>query len=411
MKNNESGQSLVLALSIMSVFMIFIVSISLFVRTDLQSSQKQIGQSNAYYIAEAGLQRAVQDINSSMVSGQTPATSYSDPNFRGGSYQVTIAPKQNGSGEYIGYTMDSTGTYKNETITISAWAREPLATADDLEALNYAIFGFSSINVQTVSALLATHKIQVNGNVHANGPITMANTGVLLTPPPPAISGNVSSTALSNIQVQGLNASKKVVRSAIGTPLFDFDRAREMAKKEGVYVNHNVSDISLLGLTPTKKIIFIDGNLSITGLDLLGISLQDRTFVVNGNFTGSLEVGGLSFCSTNLNIIAKQNITFTGAVTGLSVNGILFANGLNKLTNLPDATSGNISVQGHCAVSGYTGANKVIVGSGIISGLLGLITGDMVFTYDRAKIDRLQSQLGVGFKKWYIEIVDRKVVR
>ena len=157
----------------------------------------------------------------------------------------------------------------------------------------------------------------------------------------------------------------------MSTPLFDFDRARELAKSTGIYVNHNVTDISLLGISPTNKIIFIDGNLSITGLDLLGISLQDRTIVVNGNFTGSLEVGGLSFCTTNLNIIAKQNITFTGAVTGLQVNGILFANGLNKLTNLPDATSGNISVQGHCAVNGYMGANKVILGSGLLSSLLG----------------------------------------
>ena len=395
----------------MGVLMIFVVSVSLFVRTDLQSSQKQITQSNAYYIAEAGLQRAIQDTNTSMVLGQTPASTYSDSNFQGGSYQVTLTSKQNSSGEYIGYTINSTGTYKGETITISSWARQPLATSTDLDALHFAIFAFSSINIQTLSALLATHVIQVNGDVHGNGTVTMANTGILVVPPNPAISGTVSSTALSNIQVQGLSANKKLVRSSIDTPLFDFDRAREVAKSQGIYVNHNVSAISLLGITPTTKVIFIDGNLTVTGLDLLGISLMDRTVVVNGNITGALDYGGLTFCSPNINLIAKQNITFTGAVTGLQVNGILFANGLNKLTNLPDATSGNISVQGHCAVNGYTGANKVIVGSGILSGLLGLITGNMKFTYDPTTIDRLQSQLGVGFKRWYIEIVDRKVVR
>ena len=188
-KGNEQGQSLIFALTILSVLMITIVSVSLFARTDLQSAQKQMGQSSAYYIAEAGLERAVQDANNRLANFQTPASSYSDANFHGGSYQVTLAPRQNSSGEYVGYTIDSIGTYKNETIKLSAWAREPLGS--DLDALNFAIFGFSSVNIQSMSGLLATHKIEVNGNVHGNGSVSISHTGILIPPPNPTINGIV----------------------------------------------------------------------------------------------------------------------------------------------------------------------------------------------------------------------------
>ena len=160
-KGNESGSSLVLALSILGVFMIVVVTVSLFARTDLQSSQKQISQTSAYYIAEAGLQRAVQDTNTSLANRQTPGTSFSDPNFHSGSYEVTITPKVNSNGENIGYTVLSTGIYKNETKKLSAWVRPRLTTT--LSALDYALYANNTMSIRTLSILLGIHKIQVKG--------------------------------------------------------------------------------------------------------------------------------------------------------------------------------------------------------------------------------------------------------
>ena len=401
---NERGQSLIMALIILGVLMIGLVTVLLFARTDLQHSQTQTNKNSAYYIAEAGLQRAIRDIDTSLANNQDPATYFSDASFNGGSYEVTLTPKTNPSGENIGFTLLSTGTYENNTTTISAWIRQPLLYS--MEGLNYAIYSFGNTTISTLSALLNLHNIQVNGNVHGNGTVKMTNTGLLSSNP--SISGTVSSTSLANIQVQGLSSGKKVVRSLIPMPLFDFDSAREGAKRVGKYVNGNLSSISLLGLTPAHKIIFVDGNCSITGLDLLGLSLADRTIVVNGNFSGSLSVGGVNLVNTNLNIIAKQNIEFLGAVTGLQVNGIVFAQGYNRYTNLPDATTGNVTVAGHMEVNGYLGGNQITLGAGILSGLLGLITGDMKFTYNSNRFVTMPP--GVGFKALKMEIVEQKVV-
>lgn len=401
---NESGQSLVMALIIISILMIGVASVVLFARTDIQNSQKHIKADSAYYIAEAGLERGIHEVDTSLSNQQVPATFFSDPNFNGGSYEVTVTPKTNPSGENVGYTLLSTGTYQNETKKLSAWIRQPLGYS--MQPLNYAIYGKENTSIRTLSALLNLHNINIKGNVHSNGVVKMTNTGLLSSNP--VINGTVSSTSLPNIQVQGLSSGKKAVRSFVDMPIFDFDSAREEAKRVGKYVNGNLSSISLLGLTPAHKIIFVDGNCSLTGLDLLGLSLADRTIVVNGNFSGSLSVGGLSLVNTNLNIIAKQNIEFLGAVTGLQVNGILFAQGYNRDTNLPDPDVGNISIAGHLEINGYFGGHNISVGGGLLSGILGLVTGDMKFTYNPNVFANLPK--GIGFKTLHVEIVEQKVV-
>jgi hypothetical protein len=409
---NESGQSLVLALIVISVLMIAVVSVSLFARTDVQSSQKQIEQTSAYYIAEAGLQRAIEDTNASLANKQPPPTSISDLNFNGGSYQVTITPKTNAHGENIGYDILSIGKYKDETKKISAYVRPRLTRT--YSALNYALYAEKDMSIKTLSGLLGigllqTHKIQVNGKVHGNGNVNIKHEGLLLVGNP-TITDKVSSTSLSNIQVPGLPNSQKVETPYIPMPSFDFDRAREMAKKEGKYISHSVGDISLLGIGPNHKIIFIDGDLTLAGLDLLGISLANRTFVVNGTFTGLLEVGGISLADIKLNIIAKENINFVGAVTGLQVNGILFAQGDNRNTNQPDPNLGKISVAGHCAVKGYTGARNISMGAGLLSSILGLVTGKMEFTYNPTVFNEGYLPSGLGFKDNVVEIVSQEVV-
>lgn len=410
--HNESGQSLVLALIVISVLMIAVVSVSLFARTDLQSSQKQINQTSAYYIAEAGIQRAIQDINTNLSLGQSPPSSFSNSNFNGGSYQVTLTPKTNGHGENIGYDILSIGTYKNEKKKISAWVRPKLTTT--LSALDFALYASDNMSIRTLSGLLGigllgTHKIQVNGKVHGNGNVSIKHDGLLLVGTP-TITKTVSSTNINNIQVPGLSSSQKVVTPKIPMPSFDFDRARELAKKEGLYINHSVGDISLLGIAPNHKIIFIDGDLNLIGLDLLGISLANRTFVVNGSFTGLVEVGGMNLVGINLNIIAKENINFIGAVTGLMVNGILFAQGENRNTNQPDPNLGKISVAGHCEVKGYTGARSISMGAGLLSSILGLVTGKMEFTHNPNVFAQGYLPSGLGFKDNVVEIVSQEVV-
>lgn len=391
---NESGQSLVLALIIIGIFMLIVPTVYLYAGTDLQSSQKQIRQTNAYYIAEAGLQRAIQDANVSLANNQTPAATYADNNFSGGTYQVTLTPKTDNNGQNVGYTLLSVGTFKNETKKISTWVKQPegTTTGNITDALNYVLYANHTLSIRTMP-FLGIHKITVDGNVHGNDTVTLTHNG---GKPDPQIQGKASSTALGNIQVQGLKSSQKVVHTSIPMPIFDFDKAKEQAKSKGMYVPHDVAVLSILGISPSDKIIYIDGDLTLTGLDLLGLSLENRTLVVNGTVTGSLELGGLSLVKTKLNIIAKEDINFLGAITGLQVNGILFAQGNDAATNQPNPNKGKITTAGHCEVNGFVGARTIDMGSGILSGLLGLITGNMNFTYDDEVFKKIPS--GVRFK-------------
>jgi cytoskeletal protein CcmA (bactofilin family) len=125
---------------------------------------------------------------------------------------------------------------------------------------------------------------------------------------------------------------------------------------------------------------------------LLGIALNDRTIVVNGNVSGLLEVGGNTLVSKRFNLIAKGDIQFLGAVTGLVVNGVLFS-------------QGDISIEGHAEVKGFIGARNIKIGGGLVSNLLGLVTGDMEFEYDAGKLNSLPQ--GIGFHADGVEVVEQ----
>lgn len=412
---NQNGSSLVLALIVAFILITLVTIVIHFSNTDLKSAQKQVRQTSAYFIAEAGLDRAIYEVNQSLQIGEEPASIFNDSNFKGGSYDVTVTPKINEHDENIGYMVESVGSFENEEEKVSQWVRQPIwppeSTPDEKpDALDFAMYANEQIKVRTLSGLIGlgiidNHGIKVDGNIHANGFLSLKHdvllggllggliNNLLDATGDPEVTGIASSTNLSNIDIAGLSSDKKKTYDSILPPEFDFDYAREQAKKSGVYVPHSVFDISLLGLTSTDKIIFIDGDLSLVGLDLLGLSLQDRTIVVNGTITGSLEVGGNTLVSSKLNVIAKKDINFLGAITGLQVNGILFS-------------QENITSAGHIEVDGYMGAKNITCGSGIVSNLLGLLTGEMSFTYDPSVFTSLPS--GIGFKKMYVEVVEQE---
>lgn len=430
----QQGSSLVLAL-IVSFMLISLVAIVVhFSSTELKSTQKQEQNISAYYIAEAGLERAILEINQSLKAGLEPADVIKDESFEGGSYIVTVTPKTNEKAENIGYTIQSEGTYGDEKEKIIRSVRPTLWTpgTDPLpSAFEYAMFAEEKINVHALPGILGidnvieNHEIEVNGKIHANQYIEIQHLtltravledvlggllgnllggllgGVsdlvdqLLEVGDPNINDAVSISGKdprNKVDIQGFNPNKVIkTEKDIPLPSFDFDFAREQAKKNGFYVPHPNLGISLIGLSPTDKVIFIDGDLTDVGLDLLGIALNGRTLVVNGDMTGLLELGG----NEPLNIIANGDIHFLGAVTGLKMNGVLFAHG-------------DITTEGHLEVDGYIGAKNINLGAGVLSNLLGVLTGNMSFTYNKSVFDSLPSD--IGFKKESVEVVESGLI-
>lgn len=427
---DQRGASLLLTLMVV-LLLFFLATISVhFSNTDMLSSQKQMKQSSAYYIAEAGIERAIVEINRYLQEGRSPTELHlQEIPFHGGHYSIQIKEKSNQYGERTGFIVISTGHFEGESKMLEAYLRQPIWPEEEgiPSALQFAIYAEESIKIRTLSGLLGLgiidfHPIRVRGDVHANQRVRLTHDGLPLIyelikllglNTYPDVRDTVSSTKLSHIQVDGLGQGQKKTYPHIPMPEFDFDLARQKAKEEGRYIPHDVLSISLLGLTTTDKIIFIDGDLVLLGLDLLGLSLMDRTIVVNGKITGLVSAGGdellgLDLIDTQLNLIAKESILFTGAVTGLQINGLLFAQGNNKRTNQPEPSLGKISVAGHLEVEGYVGGRNIDVGSGILSNLLGILTGSMKFTYHPEVFSRFPS--GVGFKQNYVQLVEQREI-
>jgi len=285
-KSNERGSVSILAL-VVTVLLIALAGIAAaYSNTELKSAGKHREQTCAYYVAEAGLDLAIREMNRLIGTGLAPeeippAVSKRDAPFHNGSYSVRVKERLNEFGENAGYTVLSKGRCGGEE--------------------------------KVVGALLK--QLPWDG------------------PPEPA----------------------------------------PHALRFAVYAERNLSLRTLSGL--------------------LGLSLMDRTIVANGNITGLLEVGGVDLVRTELNLIAKKDIRFLGAVTGLQVGGVLFA-------------EGDIAIDGHAEVTGYTGARNIDIGGGILSGLLGLLTGSMHFGHELEYAGNFPP--GAGFRTERFLVVERK---
>lgn len=397
---NESGASLLLALVVSSLLFLLITTLVLYGNTDMKVSRKQDHQLSALYIAEAGVERAIQEINHHLADPKhypLGMMEWADPAFNGGAYSVKITEKRNEHIESIGWQINSEGTYphQGERRTIQAWVRPKIQKLPS--QYPFVLYGEDEINIETVSGplglgFLATHPIEINGDAHANGDLTLKYNGILTGQP--KVNGTLSTTS-GTIRAEGLGGIR---RQEISMPEFDFDYARELAKKEGTYIPHDLLSISLLGLSP-KSPIFIDGDINIVGLDLLRLSLQKRTIIANGNINVVGDLGGV----LTLNLLAKKNIQFLGLATGLEVTGVLFAQGDQaSLDAEPDI--GRIELTGHAEVNGYVGGRRINMEAGILPSLLGLITGKMNFRQNPAVFEAFSSPL--GFKSQEVEIVE-----
>jgi hypothetical protein len=393
---NQTGSSLVFALIVSFMLITFVTVAVHFSNTELKSASKQEKQISAYYIAEAGIERAIQEINQSLEKNEEPDEQFEDPNFEGGSYITKVTANPSPYYGVADYTITSTGTYNQEKKTITQVVDRPLWSGNDPDPdspFNYAIYADDTVNIWGLSSLL--HPIKVIGDVHADNAVGIRN--VLDLFKKPTITGIVSTKTGSNINVPGLEDEKKKKEENITHPTFDFDKAAAKAKENGIYIPHWMIGISLLGLSPGNKVIFVDGDCTLIGLDLLGLSFMDLTLVVNGSFTTGVSLGTdndedklFDFANSKLNIIAKDGIFFGGLLSGMQVNGILYSQ------------QGDITVLGHLEVDGYMGANKITVGSELLGDLTSLLSGSgsMRFEYNPEVFKSLPS--GIGFEESFV---------
>ncbi|MGO4890568.1 hypothetical protein ACJ2A9_22720 [Anaerobacillus sp. MEB173] len=436
--SNESGSSLVFAMLVSFLLITSAAIVVHFSNTELLSAKKQDYQTSAFYIAEAGLERAINEINKKLPLEQNPEdVHYNNVFFQDGTYNVIVQERKNAHNELVGWDIESTGKYEGETEVINAFVKQPIIQQPYSSDFNFALFGNEKVMVQTFSASVLfvvniTHKIQLTGDAHGNDRITFRHNVLDILGSTPRVNLNnyngkiskVSSSNRSNIEVTRWNPINEPNRfpqyERILLPRFDFDHARKMAKKHGVYRDRSVTNVNLLeiinliNLMPNSELIFIEGDLNLIGVgstllsDLLR-NFDNKTIIVNGTVTG-LDL----LSSKNLNIIAKGDIISAGIADiipdltgGAPFRGLLFS-------------EGDITFHANLIVNGHVAGRNVSVGASlsegilrnvlggltqIINGLLRIVGDDMHLKYDE---DVFNLPYSIGFKENYVEVVEQR---
>lgn len=125
MKRPDRGYALLSVIAVVAVLLTASVATITLVRTQLRYSADQIVTQSAYYIAEAGVERAVAQLDNDAATAGTAGYVYPTiptTTFGGGSYSVTIAQDSLFPGNFSRKRITSTGTLNGKQATIVAHA-------------------------------------------------------------------------------------------------------------------------------------------------------------------------------------------------------------------------------------------------------------------------------------------------
>ncbi len=186
---SDKGLALLSVLALVSALLVAGVATISLVRTQLHASADQVAAQGAYYIAEAGVQRAVAQLDHDAATAATSTyvnPTFATTSFGGGTYSVTMALDSTlFPGDYGRKRITSTGTLNGQTATLVAHA---LVQAPQDPCAQYVMVaaGGNARTIVKVSALSTFF----NGDIHSNQDIDM-NVLLALTPIMFQASGNL----------------------------------------------------------------------------------------------------------------------------------------------------------------------------------------------------------------------------
>ena len=128
-RHGERGAALLLTFLLMLVFAGMALGVAMYSHNSQAVGANQLQDKQAFYIAEAGLQRARQALEANTWFGATGSGNAYEENFGAGSYTVTIVDNDDGT-----YTITSDGYVPNDTTP--AAKREAVETNLDVTVTN-----------------------------------------------------------------------------------------------------------------------------------------------------------------------------------------------------------------------------------------------------------------------------------
>ncbi|MBF0217519.1 MAG: hypothetical protein HQL30_11060 [Candidatus Omnitrophica bacterium] len=266
----KRGVVLVVALAFMALLIFGVTSLALMIQTDAGFVKKTRDMAAARFAAEAGINHALANLDSSTYEAISGSTITNDTSaFTAGSYLVTFSEPSAGR-----YLATSVGTANGETATATMEIR-PASAAKSATDFFAAAAGNVQIKVHNLSV-----DGYITGGVHANGNLT-------LTVQPRAaftLTGPLSACGTVNIDNKGT-----LVRSGTNTngapfvafPTFKYAALETLAKDSGNYYSGNTT---LTGVqTPANGVIYINGTLTVSGnCTIYGGVVANSILVPNG---------------------------------------------------------------------------------------------------------------------------------
>jgi Tfp pilus assembly protein PilX len=367
--SNQKGMALLTTLIFVFILVTFAVALLTMTSNDTKLSALQRDSTEAFYIAEAGIEKAFWYLNTPTANGGKGLDwrtdgGYIEENYPDGStnyYQIAVEYDPSNAEHIIitskGIVSDGNKVYGSRKIEVKA--KKGISPASDV-AYNFAIateedLTFSG-NVQTFG-----------GDVHANGNLNISGEGTNIY----VYNGEATATGANEYSGSSLELQTY--------PKIDFDYYKSIAKGNthpeigGFYYGDNTS-VVFSEYTPLNGIHFIDGDVEIKG----DLDIVDGAIFA----TGEIKVTGQPTINRTqsdeydnpLAIIAKGDITLGGNVY---VEGVI-------------QTGGVFTINGSITV--YNGA--IVADEGVLNGGAGGIN----ITYDPDLLGK--HIIGTGIPVW-----------
>jgi predicted acyltransferase (DUF342 family) len=348
MKKNKGS---VIVLVVFTMIIIFLLGTALIdvSHIDFTMSNNQVNEVKAYYIVEAGINKALAKLRSdasllnsllNLIEGQS-LNVIDKESFGGGNYfgtgtseaiALTLKEKKI-SDKYIMVTLTAKGTYHNAKKTIKVQVKADLADSSQIPS-TAAIFSNGSTTVN--------NNVTINGDIFSRSQINVLNNAV--------VNGSITSGAGIIVNKATVTGTKTPHSpdSIPPYPEFSLDQY-----KEGATV---LSTSSLnIGTLTTGKYYISDSVSSIT---------------ISGTYRGKITLISKGQININGNVQAENSDYENNALTLITYNNIFVSNNYLAEGVLYAATyqgtSGSITIGNNAHVKGAILAENITFGNNAI---------------------------------------------
>lgn len=373
MTSSNRGYALLSVLAVVTALLTASVATITLVRSQLHYSADQIAAQTAYYVAEAGIQRGLAQLDNDSATAATAAYVYptiATTSFGDGSYSVTLAQDSLFPGVYGRKRITSTGTVNGKSATIVAHA---LVQAAQDPCNNTVMWANNDAHVNT---LVSAANFQIfRGDIFANRDVHFT-------------------TLAGVIQATGANSHVYAVRNfysdslvVLGTPLSaqlfrggSYNSSADLLHLLGYHFSNGTSGHGATSPAPTAR--------TIPAPDWLEAKNDPGTVIVNSSNYAS-RISGSSWSGGAGGTLTINSFTLN-ANTRYYVDGSVVVPA-GQLLRLLGNTTAEIWAKGSITVDSFTLAsvgatqNLTLVAQGNVrivgGGLVGLLNRTNILAY------------------------------